>query len=282
MKHLLQLTLERGASDLHLAVGRPPILRVTGQLNPVSEIPLSSADMRMLLHSIMSSRQRTQYELEREVDFSLALGDGRRFRVNAYFQKGRMAAALRAIPARIPDAESLRIPRRRHGSGRQAPRPAAGRRPHRLRQVHHHGLPARPHQPQPVLPHHHHRRPHRVHPPQRPRHRRPARGVRRHALLRRRAQVHPPPGSRRRPRRRDARPGDHLQRPDRRRDRTPRHGHPAHQRRRPEHRSRHRRLPPPTSRTRSAPSSPPASSPSSASASSPAPTRRAASPRSRS
>jgi len=58
----------------------------------------------------MSERQRTTYELEREIDFALALGDGRRFRVNAYFQKGRMAAALRAIPSAVPDASALGLP----------------------------------------------------------------------------------------------------------------------------------------------------------------------------
>jgi len=66
--------------------------------------------MRSLLFSIMSERQRTTYELDRELDFALAVEDGRRFRVNAYYQKGRMAAALRAIPRAIPDAEELRLP----------------------------------------------------------------------------------------------------------------------------------------------------------------------------
>jgi twitching motility protein PilT len=58
----------------------------------------------------MSQRQRTLYELEREVDFALAMDDGKRFRVNAYFQKGRMAAAMRAIATSVPDAATLRIP----------------------------------------------------------------------------------------------------------------------------------------------------------------------------
>ncbi|MFT5682073.1 MAG: pilus retraction protein PilT [Myxococcota bacterium] len=110
MRKLLTTTMTRGASDLHLATGRPPILRISGDLSPISGAVLSEADMRMLLHSIMSSRQRTIYELEREVDFSLALSDGQRFRVNAYFQKGQMAAAMRAIPAEIPDPDTLRIP----------------------------------------------------------------------------------------------------------------------------------------------------------------------------
>jgi len=110
MKTLLEEALECGASDLHLSVGRPPILRIDGALEPIRTAELTESDMRILLYSILSGRQRSIYELEREIDFALALDDGRRFRVNAYFQKGRMAAALRAIPAEIPDAKSLGIP----------------------------------------------------------------------------------------------------------------------------------------------------------------------------
>ncbi len=110
MKTLLAEVLERGASDLHLTTGRPPILRISGELVPMERRPLTDSDMRILLFSILSGRQRSEYELEREIDFALALDDGRRFRVNAYYQKGRMAAALRAIPADVPGAVELGIP----------------------------------------------------------------------------------------------------------------------------------------------------------------------------
>jgi len=110
MKGLLALVKEEGASDLHLTVGRPPILRVSGGLKPLPTRALSHADLRILLFSILSARQRSTYELEQELDFALALDGGDRFRVNAYFQKGNMAAALRAIPNQIPDAESLQLP----------------------------------------------------------------------------------------------------------------------------------------------------------------------------
>ncbi len=110
MKTLLGTVLDRGASDLHLSVDRPPILRIQGALVPISEHALSEGDMRLLLYSILSGRQRSIYELEREIDFALALENGRRFRVNAYFQKGRMSAALRAIPAHIPDPDELGLP----------------------------------------------------------------------------------------------------------------------------------------------------------------------------
>ena len=110
MKALLTQVLDQDASDLHLTSGRPPILRVAGELKPLTQELLTDADMRILLYSILSGRQRSIYELEREIDFALALENGRRFRVNAYFQKGRMAAALRAIPPKVPSAEELGIP----------------------------------------------------------------------------------------------------------------------------------------------------------------------------
>jgi pilus retraction protein PilT len=110
MQTLLQEVLDQGASDLHLTTGRPPILRVAGELVPLDWPPLSDSDMRILLFSILSGRQRSEYELDREIDFALALDGGRRFRVNAYFQKGRMAAALRAIPAGVPGAVELGLP----------------------------------------------------------------------------------------------------------------------------------------------------------------------------
>ncbi len=110
MKALLGLALEKGASDLHLTVGRPPIFRISGQLHPLQVRPLSAADLRVLLFSILTTHQRSVYELERELDFALALDSGQRFRINAYFQKGKMAAALRSIPQEIPDSEALGLP----------------------------------------------------------------------------------------------------------------------------------------------------------------------------
>ncbi len=110
MKGLLGRAEELRASDLHLAAGRPPIVRIDGDLHRLSARPLSDADVRMLLYSIMNGRQRSQYDIEREVDFAIAVDNGRRFRVNAYHQKGRMAAALRAIPSTPPDARDLNIP----------------------------------------------------------------------------------------------------------------------------------------------------------------------------
>jgi len=110
MKALLHVVSQRGASDLHLTVERPPILRIDGELVPMDVPPLTSADLRLLLFSVLSAQQRTTYEIDREIDFALGLDDGKRFRINAYYQKGRMAAALRMISDDIPSAEELLIP----------------------------------------------------------------------------------------------------------------------------------------------------------------------------
>lgn len=111
MKLLLGEMQAQGASDLHLSVGHPPILRKRGTLEPMALPPLTAADVRVLLCSVLGTRQRSIYELERELDFALAVEGGQRFRVNAYYERGNMAAALRAIPSQVPDAAALRLPR---------------------------------------------------------------------------------------------------------------------------------------------------------------------------
>lgn len=110
MKALLALCSKHGASDLHLTVGRPPILRIDGVLRPLKVKALTGADMRLLLYSVLSNHQRTTYELEREIDFAMALPNGQRFRINAYYQKGKMAASLRAIATHVPSAAKLGLP----------------------------------------------------------------------------------------------------------------------------------------------------------------------------
>jgi len=111
MQTLLRVMLERKASDLHLSVEQPPVFRIHGDLHPEASMgPLTATDLRILLYSILTVRQRGTYELERELDFSLALEDGQRFRVNAYYERGNMAAAFRAISSHIPDPSQLGLP----------------------------------------------------------------------------------------------------------------------------------------------------------------------------
>jgi twitching motility protein PilT len=120
MKSLLRAAIRNGASDLHLTVGRPPLLRLDGQLLEVEMPPLTASDTRRLLFSVLSPRQRTLFEAEKEIDFALSIstakeeGDGElsrnRFRVNGFYEKGSVAAAFRIIAQKIPDAKTLGIP----------------------------------------------------------------------------------------------------------------------------------------------------------------------------
>lgn len=108
---LLDLTIERKASDLHLSVGSPPMLRINGDLLPiVGEIELSLGDVESLIISILNAQQKEIYNRDMELDFSFAYEDKGRFRVNLYRQKGTPAAALRMIPLKIPLLEDLGVP----------------------------------------------------------------------------------------------------------------------------------------------------------------------------
>jgi twitching motility protein PilT len=109
---LLDEVLKRDASDLHLQVGLPPMLRVDGALRK-SENPtvLKQDDVKNLLYTILDDQQKQILERDLELDFSFAYGDIARFRVNAFHEKGNLAAALRLIPTKIRTIEELGLPK---------------------------------------------------------------------------------------------------------------------------------------------------------------------------
>jgi twitching motility protein PilT len=112
MHALLGAAMRAGASDLHLIAGCPPLVRVTGELRPLegAEV-LAPATARRLVMSLLSHAQRERFDLERELDFAMTVTGGHRFRVNAHYQRGTAAAAIRLIPGVIPDIENLGLPR---------------------------------------------------------------------------------------------------------------------------------------------------------------------------
>jgi twitching motility protein PilT len=107
---LLRLVVEKGASDLHVVVGAPPILRVDGQLLPTNYTPLTPQISQRMIYDILSDDQIQRFEEELELDFSYSLHRIARFRVNVYKDRGTVAAAFRLIPARIPTIEELGLP----------------------------------------------------------------------------------------------------------------------------------------------------------------------------
>lgn len=109
---LLKLTVERDASDLHIVVGRPPVIRIDGILHDVEDVPvLSAADTHRFIYSILTDLQKQKFEENKELDFSLSISNVARFRVNVHYQRGSVAAAFRAIPSKILNFEELRLPK---------------------------------------------------------------------------------------------------------------------------------------------------------------------------
>jgi twitching motility protein PilT len=111
IKELLDLTFNEKASDLHLSVSHPPILRIDGNLIPlVKKKPLSGKDTEFFARSIMSEKQFQNFLKEREMDFSYDFEGKARFRVNMFFQRGDISCALRLIPSEIHTLEQLNLP----------------------------------------------------------------------------------------------------------------------------------------------------------------------------
>jgi len=89
-------TLERRASDLHIAAGARPTIRVRGRLTPLDGYPvLTPTDTREIVYSILSNDQRQRLENDWQVDLAYAIPGRARFRVNAYFQRSAIGAAFR-------------------------------------------------------------------------------------------------------------------------------------------------------------------------------------------
>jgi twitching motility protein PilT len=112
---LLEHMVARNASDLHVTVGTPPVIRVRGEIERVDEYePLSAEATQQLLYRILSSEQQKHLELKRQLDFSHSIPGLARFRVNVYFQRESIGAAFRLIPAELKTLEELGIPSTLH------------------------------------------------------------------------------------------------------------------------------------------------------------------------
>lgn len=108
---LLEEVIKRKSSDLHLQVGLPPMLRVDGALTPVTGADvLTEETVETLVFAILDDDQKQILLKDKEFDFSFAFGDLGRFRVNAFHERGNIAAALRLIPNEILTVEQLGLP----------------------------------------------------------------------------------------------------------------------------------------------------------------------------
>lgn len=107
---LLRIVVEKGGSDLHVAVGIPPVIRVDGQLLPTNYERVDPQTSQRLIYDILTDEQIQRFETNLELDFSYSLARMSRFRVNVFRDRGNVAMAFRVIPARVPTLKELQLP----------------------------------------------------------------------------------------------------------------------------------------------------------------------------
>jgi twitching motility protein PilT len=113
---LLEQMVAHNASDLHITVGSPPVLRLRGHLHRIDHHErLTADDTRQLLYRILSTEQQKQLELNRQIDLSYSMPGLARFRVNIYSQRESLAGAFRLIPAELKTLEELGVPKSLYG-----------------------------------------------------------------------------------------------------------------------------------------------------------------------
>ncbi len=110
IKRLLHAVAQHKASDLHLQTDNPPTARVNGTLAPLQAPPLTPDDIVGVLHQVATPEQIARIERERSGDFGYLIPDLARFRVNAFYERGRLCLAFRLIPLQIPTFEELGVP----------------------------------------------------------------------------------------------------------------------------------------------------------------------------
>jgi twitching motility protein PilT len=106
----LALTVERGGSDLHICANSQPMIRLHGDLVPVTDRVLDTEECRELIYSIFTENQRARFEETWELDFALMIKDLGRFRSNAHYSRGAVEATFRHIPDKVPSIDELGLP----------------------------------------------------------------------------------------------------------------------------------------------------------------------------
>jgi twitching motility protein PilT len=107
---LLAFSVKNSASDLHLSAGLPPMIRVHGDVRRINLPPMEHKDVHAMVYDIMNDGQRKFYEENLECDFSFAIPNLARFRVNAFVQQRGAGAVMRTIPSKVLTMEELKCP----------------------------------------------------------------------------------------------------------------------------------------------------------------------------
>ncbi len=108
---LLKKAYAMSASDLHIKVGSPPVLRINGELTPLmSENRVSPEDVLKAVHSVLTDEQKELFKKEKDIDFAYGVPGVGRFRCNVFIQRGSLGIVFRVIPIKIPTIEELHLP----------------------------------------------------------------------------------------------------------------------------------------------------------------------------
>ncbi len=110
IEQLLQLVVDKNGSDLHLAVGKPPVIRVDGRLRALNTPPLESEDTLSLMKAVTSERNREELDKQGSTDFGFAFGEKARFRVAIFKERGRIGLVMRLIPNKLMTFEEIGLP----------------------------------------------------------------------------------------------------------------------------------------------------------------------------
>ncbi len=110
LHQLLRAMIDKGASDMHITTGAPPLLRIDGAIVPLKLPPLSPVETKQLCYSVLTEEQKIQFEKNKELDLSFGVKNLSRFRANIFLQRGAVSGAFRAIPFKILSFEELGLP----------------------------------------------------------------------------------------------------------------------------------------------------------------------------
>ena len=110
LHQLLRAMIEKGASDMHITTGSPPLLRIDGAIVPLKLAPLSPIETKQLCYSVLTEEQKIQFEKNKELDLSFGVKSLSRFRANIFMQRGAVSGAFRSIPFKILSFDELGLP----------------------------------------------------------------------------------------------------------------------------------------------------------------------------
>lgn len=110
LQELLQIMVEKGASDLHITINSPPQLRIDGKLMPLNHPELGPAETKAMCYSVLTDAQKHKFEENNDLDLSFGIKGLSRFRANIFMQRGAVAGAFRTIPFKIMSFHELGLP----------------------------------------------------------------------------------------------------------------------------------------------------------------------------